>query len=104
MATVYSSRFLQRHGGGSGSDIFVVPAGYVAVLRDLDGWINNVGGGSLTLQGALGQQIYAQEQVPATNGNVLMWRGRVVFEAGESITVVCVSAVDYVLCGYLLVL
>lgn len=104
MPPVYSTRFLQRHGGPSGSDIFVVPAGYVAVIRDLDGWINNVGGGSLTLQGALGQQVYAQEQVPLSSGNVLMWRGRVVYEAGESITVVCVSAVDYVLCGYLLTL
>lgn len=102
MASVYSTQFFAVLGGTS-SYTFVVPTGQVAIVRDLDGYINNVLGGSFVLQNAAGGRIYGNLQIPGSSAVVMQWTGRQVYSAGQSI--VCVlggDPVDFALSGYLL--
>jgi hypothetical protein len=103
-APVYSTRFLAGHGVTSGSS-YVVPVGMVAVVRDLDGY-GNMGLGDtarLYLQGHLGQAV-AFLDWPSNSESHQEWRGRVVYLAGESVTVNILggSPIDYYVGGYLL--
>lgn len=104
---VYSSRFIQQKGLTSSAS-FAVPAGYIAVLRDLDSFIGTPAGlNSIFLHGALGQAIWWSE---ATIGQsqYASWRGRQVFEPGELIVVEvdvgALDAYDVTVSGYLLTL
>lgn len=106
MATpVYSTRFIQQH-GLSGHASFMVPSGFVAVVRDVDSYIGTPAGfNSLYFHGAIGQTIWWTE---ATIGQsqYASWRGRQVFEPGELIDVEAdvggLDAYDVTVSGYLL--
>jgi hypothetical protein len=101
--SVYSTRFLAI-AISSSPGIYTVPAGYVAVVRDIDAWSS---GGILvnwrvSLSGdpafAGGQfTIEALDQFQA-------WRGRVVVPAGESIQAIADGPRGLVVGGYLLTL
>lgn len=103
MANVYSTRFL-AWAAETIPPGYIVPTGYVAVVRDVDvvsgggamiNWvwgINDVakiGGGQFTIE--------ALNQFQA-------WRGRVVVEPGELIYFDGDGPTDGTICGYLLAL
>lgn len=104
---VYSTRFIQAHGLTSTAS-YTVPAGFIAVVRDVDTWISTpIGLNALFLHGALGQAIW---QTSATIGESQYgsWRGRQVFEPGELVEVEAdvgaLDAYDVTVSGYLLTL
>jgi len=98
---IYSTRFLAE-AGFTGSAAFLVPAGYVAVVRDIDSVVYT--GAGATIQAGIGGSavFWAVTEgvvaVTATNS----WRGRVVLNAGEQLVVSTDAAVDFVASGYLL--
>lgn len=101
MATIYSTQLLAKH-AASGSSIYLVPDGYTAILRDLDGWIYPAAGGPLlTLLGPLGN-VLAQAEGSAITGTPLVWRGRQVLNPGDTFTVTADAASDFQVSGYLL--
>ena len=104
---VYSSRFIQAKGLTS-SIQFMVPSGFIAVVRDLDSFIGSpVGNNDIFLHGALGQAIWWSS---ATIGEsqYASWRGRQVYEPGEivevEVNVGSFDAYDVTVSGYLLTL
>jgi hypothetical protein len=104
---VYSTRFIQQH-GLSGSASFAVPSGYVAVVRDVDTFIGTpVGANTLYFHGALGQAIWFTEGTIGQS-QYASWRGRQVFEPGETFDVQAdvgvLDAYDVTVSGYLLAL
>lgn len=102
MIAVYSTRFFALH-GANGTFVYIVPAGRTAVVRDVDFY----NGGGLSpayyfLQGSAGQAIdYFQS--PDLVAHTHQWRGRQVYNAGESITVQSSQPSDITVSGYLLV-
>ncbi len=105
MASIYSVRFLQAV-AGSGPYTYTVPAGKVAIARDLDAYGNVIGASSIFLEGALGQAIWYAAWNP-TDDKAQSWRGRQVYESGDVIKVQCnpapLDGIDFTLSGYLLV-
>lgn len=103
MSDIYSVRLIQEL-GLTGSTSYVVPDGMVAIARDLDVYE----GASLLpdvvyLQGALGQAIWFQVGNVEDGLTYGSWRGRQVFNAGESVTIRAASGTwDVTLSGYLL--
>lgn len=102
MANVYSTRFLQEVGlvGAAG---YVIPAGFVGVVRDLDAYVAAplLTSTDLFLVGAGGQKL-AWWTTDADTTTTPEWRGRQVFAAGETVTVVSTGSVDVTVSGYLL--
>jgi hypothetical protein len=105
--TVYSTQFYQGTPVAGLSNIYTVPAGYRAILRDLDGVLGFVDGNlALFNLGVNFNGIYAQAIVGNQNLN-LRWRGRQVLDPGDSITVTYVATsatLQIVVSGYLLTL
>lgn len=101
VATIYSTRFLQEL-GLSGTATYTVPDGFVAVVRDLDAYQDVLPGGTVFLEGALGQAIWSETNDAATGKTYQSWRGRQVFQPGETLTVSTDSPWDVTVCGYLL--
>lgn len=104
---VYSSRFIQQHGLTSSAS-FAVPAGFIAVVRDLDAFIGSpVGTNDLFMHGALGQAIFWDSAEIGTS-KYMSWRGRQVLEPGEllavEVSVGAFDAFDVTVSGYLLAL
>lgn len=97
---VYSVRFFAEH-GLNGTVTYTVPAGFKAVLRDLDAYN---GGGvistSVFLEGNNGQSIWSDSS--SAQAKVSQWRGRQVIEPGETITLTTTGAWDITVSGYLL--
>jgi hypothetical protein len=104
MAVIYSTRFLSGK-GGNGSFPYVVPTGYVVVLRDVDVYADVVGASQFFLQGDAGQAIWWNKWDPGDAGYG-SWRGRQIMYAGETFTANCDAApldgIDYAVSGYLL--
>lgn len=101
MAYVYSHRFV-AWASSSTPPAYVVPLGYVAILRDIDVYS---GGGSIidwhagineVCIVAAGQ--FTVESLPQT----LTWRGRQVVNPGEAIYFASDGATDGAISGYLL--
>lgn len=102
---VYSTRFIHSH-GLTGTVQYMVPAGVVAVVRDVDAYIGTPAGlNNLYLHGALGQTIW---WTSATIGEsqYSSWRGRQVYQEGEIVEVEAdvglLDAYDVTVSGYLL--
>lgn len=107
MQTVYSVRLYHGLGVSPGTIVaYTVPAGYRAILRDIDCYSSaGVSNSEIYIEGDLGQTIFHAE-VAATTQDSPQWRGRQVFEPGEtiSINVGGASAWDITMSGYLLTL
>lgn len=105
MASIYSTRFIQASGLSS-STSYLVPTGFVAIVRDLDAYCDaTLGFATLFLHGALGQAI-AWHHWDATTEDQFAWRGRQVYYSGEDIEVAVATgigvAIDVTVSGYLL--
>ena len=89
--------------GFTGSDAFVVPTGFVCVVRDLDAYAGNSGVSPIHLRllNALGGTIRLFQVDPDTNAS-FQWTGRQVFNAGEDVTVLTDAPWDFAVSGYLL--
>lgn len=101
MSSVYSTHFISAV-GLVGTRAFTVPAGFVAVLRDLD--VYNGGGFSATqvyLHGGLGQTIWFNN-FAGPGAAYASWRGRQVLTAGFAFDITTNGACDATLSGYLL--
>jgi hypothetical protein len=103
VASVYSTRFFAGHNvvGGIG---YVVPPGFVAVLRDV--WVAerpSLPTDSVGLFNAAGGYLWYVEFEAGTSA-FFFWQGRQVFEAGEEIQciVTSITGVDVQASGYLL--
>ena len=104
MATVYSNRLIEEK-GLSGPATFVVPAGYIAVIRDLDVYYGNqLFPAYARLIGAANQKLWSVSNSIGSE-SYAQWRGRQVFLAGETITVSVDEGgeADVTLSGYLLI-
>lgn len=102
MAAVYSVRFVAlRNTSGGG---VVVPAGNVAIVRDIDAFFGGgIGGGALNVTGPAGQT-FAWFPFTGLESSVFQWRGRQVFNPGETIGWTADHGVDLTISGYLLTL
>lgn len=107
MATVYSVRLFQALGLSPGTVVaYTVPAGYRAILRDIDLYSSaGVSNSEIYIEGALGQTIFHAE-VAATTQDSPQWRGRQVLYEGETISVNVggASSWDVTISGYELTL
>lgn len=64
--------------------LWTVPAGFVDVVRDIDGYCTSTGPGAAFLgDGALGRTL--QIAVPA--GTAFQWQGRQVWNAGQTLSI-----------------
>lgn len=103
MATVYSKRLAQALGFPNGSSIvYTVPAGYTAVVRDIDCYTSaGVSNADLFFEGAIGNTFFRAEVVALTQDSP-QWRGRQILFAGETLTVNNTSSVswDFAISGY----
>ncbi len=101
MGAVYSTRFLAWAASESPPP-YVVPTGYVAVVRDLDVWSG--GGSMINWQLAInGVAKFAAGQFTIESvAQVAQWRGRQVVQAGELLFFSADGAVDGLVSGYLL--
>lgn len=83
-------------------EAYVVPVGYVAIVRDADIWS---GGGELTnwqLAIATVAHFAAGQFTIESVAQTAQWRGRVVLNAGEALTFSADGPTDGVVGGYLL--
>lgn len=104
---VYSTRFLAGGISGRAGLLYVVPAGFVAVLRDMSvGWSTGAAAaGTATINlGAPSSRIWVVA-VPASQVGAAQWAGNLVLPAGETL-VAGFSAVStgiyFTASGYLL--
>jgi hypothetical protein len=100
----YSVRFLSA-AGLMGPLTVVVPVGFRAVVRDLDGYSDTgpLETAQLFLRGPAGEAIALLDWQPNTQKS-LQWQGRQVYNAGETISLLQLglAPVDATLSGYLL--
>lgn len=99
---VYSTQLLQLHGASAGS--FEVPAGYACVVRDADCFYPGGAGQSAQLEGPAGGIFAYFPFSAAINGVLVSWRGRQVFNPGDTIVFAATSDMDIMVSGYLLTL
>lgn len=103
MATVYSTQFvLALHACTGGADVvYTVPAGKVAVLRDLE--LLSTGSGNFMFVSVNGIAQIARNN-STVGGTTAQWTGRVVLNAGDTLEVngTNLSSVRIVASGYLL--
>lgn len=101
MSSVYSTRFI-----GFAADetppVFTVPAGYVAVVRDID--VVSGGGAMINWQCSIveGGKFAVGQFTVESLAQHQEWRGRVVLLAGEHLAFAADGPVDGAVCGYLL--
>lgn len=103
--TVYSTKFAAGVGTGSTEDVYTVPAGYVAVVRDIE-VISGSGASDVLVfecvsPGPLHVVIWV---LYSTGANVWgQWRGRVVLVSGDAISALApADGSTYLISGYLL--
>jgi hypothetical protein len=99
---VYSVRFLQAR-AYSGVATYLVPAGFVAVLRDLDAFqVAGLTVPQIYLVGAAGQTIWWNSG-SLVDSSYSSWRGRQVINEGETFAVnVATETASFAVSGYLL--
>ena len=105
MATVFSTRFIAVHDQPVAIPAtYLVPAGFVAVVRDVDAYF----GSSLSVKTVFARgsaaQIFWQETVGANLAGWRQWEGRQVIYAGETLSLFADELVDLTASGYLLTL
>lgn len=84
------------------SDSYLVPAGFVAVVRDVDCFYSG-GIGSYTQLENPANGIFVFFSFPASvDGALQSWRGRQVFLPGEAFALASTDGVDIQVSGYLL--
>lgn len=104
ISKVYTTTFIQAHGATEDAT-YPVPAGFVAVVRDVDMYIDALAAGDMFLHGVNGQAIWWQSW--GINDQVWkQWTGRHAYPAGTSIVVHPSlgpnDALDVTVSGYLL--
>lgn len=100
-APAYSSTLIRA--SGAGPFTYVVPAGYRAVVRDMN-FVTGLTNPSEVAAYVVGHAYFYRDFLnPGGDISYLHWQGRVVVNDGESL-VVTLSAgpVDCYVCGYLL--
>lgn len=97
---VYSSQLAAAQ-DFSGDLVVPVGAGVVVVVRDLDVYFGGIGGANVKLLGSEGQVIDAFSWEPLSSGTH-QWRGRQVFNSGQTITLRTTVGCDLSLSGYVL--
>lgn len=102
MAQVYSTRFhLIAAGGGSGA--YLVPAGFLAVIRDVSGVSSSSGAAITVYLNSTIQVVRVQPDASFTVAEGLHWEGRIVALAGDEINVLAdVGTSGAYVGGYLL--
>lgn len=98
---VYSYRFINV-AGFLGHAAFEVPAGYVAVVRDIDACDFTPGGATIEAGIGDGAVFWIYTWPPETVGGWQGWRGRVVLQPGEQLVLNSSAELDMVASGYLL--
>lgn len=104
-STIYSTRFGAKH-DMSISDplIFTVPAGFRAVIRDIDVYYGGLTGNTfIALLDETPQVVFWQDSVAIGESGWRSWRGRQVLLEGESCTLSADDVCDVMVSGYLLV-
>lgn len=100
VSRVYSTRIWEGRNVNVLS--YTVPSGYRLVLRDIDTFFGGgIGGGAANYVGTLGQT-FAYASFTGLISELVSWRGRQVFEPGETIRMVSGPGVDVTASGYLL--
>lgn len=104
MSSVYSTPFIYVP-ALAGTNYYIVPDGYTAVVRDCDVFMGSqVLGAVFKLLGAAGQCFFYVSSEPLTPVWV-PWRGRHVLSAGDTLTAsVTTGNADVSVSGYLLTL
>lgn len=101
MSSVYSTRFI-GFAADESPPAFTVPAGYVAVVRDVD--VVSGGGSIINWQVSIveGGKFAAGQFTVESLIQHQEWRGRVVLQPGEHLVFAADGALDGAVCGYLL--
>ncbi len=100
---VFSTRFLAAHDQPAiVPATYIVPAGFVAVVRDLDVYCGDVlGGDEFFARGSAGQ-VFWQATIALGETGWRFWRGRQVLYAGEQLQMFSTKVFDLSASGYLL--
>lgn len=101
MANVYSTRFV-AWAASMLPPAFEVPAGYVAIVRDIDVWS---GGGAMInwqVEVIEGAKFAAGQFTIESIAQTAQWRGRQVLEPGEFLEFQSDGPTDGLISGYLL--
>jgi len=104
VASIYSTQFAAVNLTGSLTTLYTVPAGFVAVVRDVSGFMTTTTvGEAIVLSLQLANVNFATFQSDGSTYQDVHWEGRVVMPAGESLQVAdSVAAGALVVSGYLL--
>lgn len=102
MTVVYSTKFAAgAQASGSTSVVYTVPAGYVAVVRDIEVGAQNAPANSVAINLAGVAEIYQAGGI--AQYSTAQWKGRVVLNAGDQINVDAIAGTwTYIISGYLL--
>lgn len=98
---VYSTLFIDSPGlvGDAG---FLVPDGFVAVVRDIDA-VAPAGAGAQIYAGIGGSsEFWTYQWTVVATADWRSWRGRVVIPGGGQLVIHTDAPVDVIACGYLL--
>ena len=97
---VYSTRFILEH-GATGPHSYLVPAGFVAIIRDVDVTTQPTGGCNILLVVDLAL-LWIVELGLEPQFTYQSWRGRQVVPGGGVMTLDTTDTADYAVSGYLL--
>ena len=104
LSPVYTTTFLAAK-GLTGTASYSVPAGFVAVVRDIDAYGSVTAAGSVTVEGPAGEAIF-YFPLPINGQDSKHLTTRCAYTAGQTITAVArvgpVDAMDVTVTGYLL--
>lgn len=103
MATLYSTQFAAVQGLVASSHTYTVPAGFIAIVRDIDAFADTSGTSTfLVARGPASNVFFYAEFLLATTSSK-EWRGRQVLNTGETLVLQAgPAAVDVMASGYLL--
>ena len=103
LVNLYSTRFLAAHDqAGSDPVVYVVPAGKLAIVRDVDCYAGTtLLGVTFFARGSAGQ-VFWSDSSPAAGAGWKQWQGRQVLYAGESLSLEGDDTCDLAASGYLL--
>lgn len=88
MASIYSRCLVRAHALASGTAYeFPFAEGATYIIRDMDAFLPGIGGGSVQVYDDALCTFWSDQQESASSGIWLQWRGRQVFEGGQSIFV-----------------
>ena len=100
-APVYSTQFLALAAPAPGLYTYTVPAGHIAVVRDVSGTLYNAAAGLAAYCDASGV-IFAVFVSTGQNSPAVDWRGRIVIPPGGLLRAqLLVANVELILSGYL---